>query len=300
MTGSQGDGDLEAMARRLERSRDYRVLRRFVPRGRYHEADGSILRTAMMLDLETTGLNPSEDEIIEVGICPFTYSPDGRIFEILPSFHRLREPSVSIPPEITRLTGLDDAAVSGRRLDPSEVAEFIEPADLIVAHNASFDRVFLERFCSAASAKPWACSMSQTPWAEEGFGGVRLSVIAAGFGLFHDAHRALNDCELAIEILARPLPKSGRPAFSFVLEAARKATVRIFADGAPFGLKDRLKSRGYRWSGDGGLRPRVWYRDVEEDEAAAETAWLVEAGCPRRPGPESRRITAFERYSERV
>jgi DNA polymerase-3 subunit epsilon len=296
--GLQGD-DLEAMAARLEASGAYRVLRRFVPRTRIHPDDGSSLRTAMMVDLETTGLDPIQDEIIEIGVCPFTYSPDGRIFEILPAFHRLRQPSKPLPDTIKRLTGLRDEDLAGRHVDPDEVAAFIAPADIVIAHNAAFDRVFLERFCDAARGKPWACSMSQAPWLEEGFESVRLTSIAAGFGLFHDAHRAVNDCELAVELLSRRLPGSGRLALDLILEAARRTTVRVYADAAPFSIKDRLKERGYRWSGEGGSRPRLWYRDVDSETAEAEIAWLIEAGCPRIPGPQSLRITAYERFSER-
>jgi DNA polymerase III epsilon subunit-like protein len=47
------------------------------------------------------------------------------------------------------------------------------PARLVVAHNAAFDRKFLERPCETFSTKPWACSISQINWAAEGYEGSR-------------------------------------------------------------------------------------------------------------------------------
>jgi len=292
--------DLEAMAAILEASGRYRVLRRLEPRSQIRPADGSPLRLGVMLDLETTGLSAAGDEIIEMALLPFTYSLDGRIFEVKAPFHRLRQPSRPIPQEITRLTGLDDAAVAGCAIDPEEVERFMAPADLVIAHNAAFDRAFAERFHPVFAAKPWACSMSQPPWAEEGFEGTRLSYLAAGFGLFYDAHRALNDCAVVIELLARPMPVSGRLPMALLLEAARRPAIRIFADGAPFDMREALKARGYRWSGDAVSRPRTWYLDAPEETAAEEFEWLEEALSRSGRRPSQLRITAYERFSERI
>jgi DNA polymerase III epsilon subunit-like protein len=99
--------------------------------------------------------------------------------------------------------------VAGQQIDPDEVSEFAGRADLVVAHNASFDRRFLERFCPPFCAKPWACSMAEIDWAAEGFEGTKLAYLAAGFGFFFDRHRAANDCLAAVELLSQTLPRSG-------------------------------------------------------------------------------------------
>jgi uncharacterized protein YcbX len=74
---------------------------------------------------------------------PFTYGLDGKIFEVRPAFHRFREPSNPIPPEITALTGITAEMVAGQSIDPAEVADFASGSALVVAHNAAFDRRFL-------------------------------------------------------------------------------------------------------------------------------------------------------------
>lgn len=74
--------------------------------------------------------------------------------------------------------------------------------------------------------------------------------------------------------MARPPPSSGALAPGKLLEAARKDTVRIWAEGAPHDLKDVLKARGYRWNGEANGKPRAWYIDLGEDECEEELAFL--------------------------
>lgn len=66
-------------AEALSRSADYRVLRRLVPRPTSLPAAGQEVRTGILLDTETTGLDHAKDEMIELGMVKFDYTPDGRI-----------------------------------------------------------------------------------------------------------------------------------------------------------------------------------------------------------------------------
>jgi DNA polymerase III subunit epsilon len=291
--------DHEAMVRALEATGNYRILRRLSNRRVFADRDGSPTRIGIFIDLETTGLDPTRDEIIEFGMVPFTYALDGRIFDIGDPFGRLRQPSGPIPPEITALTGITDAMVLGESVDPGEIEEIVAAVALIVAHNAAFDRRFAERFCSAFITKPWACSMSEVPWAEEGFDGAKLTYLLSRCGLFFEGHRAVDDCRAAIELLSRPLPKSGVPALSKLLDAARKPTLRIWAENSPFDLKDVLKSRGYRWNADPKGKPRCWYYDAEEESLEDEIHYLRSEIFRSNVQLRIDHITAFDRYSER-
>src|SRR5262245_57006453 len=121
----------EAMATALEATGDYRILRRLKPRRVVRPSDGEPTRTALFLDLETTGLKTTKDEIIEIAIVPFTYGiSNGHIYEVHEPFHRLRQPANPIAPEITALTGITDAMVAGKTIDPEEISRFIATSSL--------------------------------------------------------------------------------------------------------------------------------------------------------------------------
>lgn len=291
---------LEAAATLLEASEDYRVLRRLQPRAPVAGIPEQDTRLGLFVDVETTGLDPSKDEIIELAMVPFRYSLGGIIIDVGEPFDRLREPSAPIPPTITALTGIGDAMVAGQRIDPEEVTQFARSAAVVIAHNAAFDRKFLERFCPSFSFKPWACSMSEIDWAAEGFEGTKLAYLAVGCGFFYDRHRAANDCLAAVEVLSRILPKSRGNALAHLLARARRPTWRIWAEGSPFEFKDQLKSRGYRWNGEENGRPRAWYIDVADEQREPELAFLKSEIYQCDVDLKSSRITAYERFSERA
>lgn len=91
------------------------------------------------LDLETTGLDSSRDEIIEIGAVKFKGS------RMMEEFQTLVNPRIRIPPVVTRLTGITDAMVRGAPLIEEildQVSGFV--GDLpVLGHNVGFDLGFL-------------------------------------------------------------------------------------------------------------------------------------------------------------
>jgi DNA polymerase III subunit epsilon len=289
--------DHETAARMLEATGDYRVLRRLQPRpivvsGVRRQAE----KIAVIVDTETTGLDHTRDEVIELGMVAFLYDEDGRIGEVIGTFNGLREPSVPIGPEITHLTGITPEMVAGQVLDLAAVERFIEAADLIIAHNARFDRPFCERLSKGFQVKAWACSHSEIAWSGFGFEGSKLGYLLTQCGWFHQGHRAVEDCHALLEVLASPLPSGAGFPFEHLLASARKALVRIWAEGSPFDMKDMLKARGYRWNDGTDGRPKAWWVEVDEEAFEAELAFLQREVYRREVEPFSQRITAFERF----
>jgi len=291
----------EDIARELEETGDYRVLRRLQPRQQINPPDGTDTKLAIMLDLETTGLNSNQDEIIELAMVPFRYASDGRIFEILDAFDELQEPSSgSIPEEITRITGISNEMVRGKKINADKVTEVASAAALIIAHNANFDRKFAEKAFPVFSTKAWACSMTQVPWKQELLEGVKLEYLAMKSGFFYDAHRAETDCHATVELLSRPLPQSGTLSLKVLLDNARSATCRVWAENSPFDFKDILKARGYRWNSGNDGRPKSWYRDIPEEGLDEEILYLRTNIYQRNADIPVVKITAFDRFSERT
>jgi DNA polymerase III subunit epsilon len=151
----EDDISLAAMADALAKSADYRVLRRLVPRKTFNASIGLSTKTGILLDVETTGLDQQKDEVIELGMVKFDYLPDGRIADLKDIFTSFNEPSEPIPQEITALTGITNEMVAGQRIDEATVSSFAEEAVIVIAHNASFDRKFAERYWPIFQRKAW-------------------------------------------------------------------------------------------------------------------------------------------------
>jgi DNA polymerase III subunit epsilon len=292
--------NLAAMAKTLAKSPDYRVLRRLTPRTEFASCDGHVTKAGILLDVETTGLDTARDEIIELAMMRFTYRPDDRIARITGVSSSFNEAQNPIPAEITDLTGITDEMVIGHRIDPEAVAAFAADARIVIAHNANFDRKFAERYWPLFEQKAWACSATEVEWRKHGFDGSRLGYLLAGVGLFHQAHRAIDDCHALVEILASDLPKINRSALAILLERARRKTMRIWAEQSPFELKDELKKRGYRWNDRADGRPRSWYIDVEEASHANEIEFLRTTIYLRDVQPRVQAMSAINRFSNRA
>jgi DNA polymerase-3 subunit epsilon len=291
---------LAEMADALSRSDDYRGLRRLVPRIRSVPSIRQDIRTAVLLDTETTGLDAQKSEIIELGMVKFDYLPDGRIAGVRDTFSAFNEPSESIPPEVTSLTGITDEMVVGHRIDEAAVTAFVEDAAIVIAHNSGFDRKFAERYWPVFEQMAWGCSATEIEWRKHGFAGAQLGYLLNGAGFFHQAHRAVDDCHALLEILALELPTTGGPALALLLETARKKTIRVWAEQSPFELKDSLKRRGYKWSDGSDGRPKSWYVDVCETVLQDEIAFLQTEIYLSDVEPRVQYLTAFSRFSIRA
>jgi DNA polymerase-3 subunit epsilon len=295
----ENEQTLAAMAEALARSADYRVLRRLVPRTSFTPSIGPT-KTAILLDVETTGLDQRKDEVVELGMVKFDYLPDGSIVCIRDVFSSFNEPLEPIPPDVIALTGITNEMVAGHRIDEAAVSSFTDGAVIVIAHNAGFDRKFAERYWPIFQRKAWGCSATEIEWRKHGFEGSRLGYLLNGAGFFHQAHRAVDDCHALLEILAFELPTTGTPALAVLLEQARKKTMRVWAEQTPFELKDALKRRGYRWSDGSDGRPRSWYVDVGEGSLDDEITFLKSEIYLREVEPRLQTLTAFDRFSTRA
>lgn len=290
----------DEMAKKLENTGEFKVLRRLTSRTVITPYDGSELKNGLVVDVETTGLDSNKDEIIELAMVPFSYSLDGRIFEVKPHFQALQQPSKPIPEEITKITGITNEMVAGKSIDVEAVKPIVFSSDIIIAHNASFDRRFLEKFCDAFILKPWGCTAKEIPWKEEDFDGAKLGYLANSMGFFFDAHRASDDCLATLEILSKTLPKAGILAFASLLKNARETTYRVWAENSPFDFKDLLKGRGYRWNSGNDGHPKSWYLDINTANLESELAYLKKDIYQSEQDIVVTKLTAFDRYSVRV
>ena len=287
--------------RQLEATGDYRIVKRFKPVSSYRQDNTTNKKIGIFLDTETTGLDSDSDRIIELAIVPFEFDADGHIYRLLPEYNSLNDPGIPIPAIVTQLTGITDEMVKGQSINLDTVKKLLSDAVIVIAHSARFDRPFCENLLDEFKDISWGCSVADINWQEEGMEGRKLEYIAYRYGLFFEGHRATIDCQVGIEILSRPLFNSGEPALKRLLDNARRTDIRLWAEGAPFDMKDKLKKRGYRWSpGDNGKR-KAWYLDLPEDKLESEMNYLNAHVYIREAGTlPTDRFNAKIRYSRRL
>ena len=256
-----------------------RTLHALVLEDHPHPAGSGPLRRGLFVDCETTGFSSEHDALIELAMLPFDYTLDGHITHVHrdPARTWRQDPGRPLPPEITRITGLTDAELEGEAIDTAAAAELVTGAHLVVAHNAGFDRPFLEALVPAARDAAWACSRHEVPWDPAVFPSRSLACLLCAYSAFSpDRHRALADCEAGVWLLTQTLPGTEQTVFGALRERAATPAVRIWATGAPFETKDELRARGYRWMPtDRDGIPRSWWTDVAPADLEDEFAWLA-------------------------
>jgi DNA polymerase-3 subunit epsilon len=226
----------------------------------------------VIIDLETTGFDPLQDRVVEVGMLEFvlTAAPDappgaGLRADMVGAYSGLEDPGQPLAQGVADLTGLSDAVLAGRVVDWDQVRQMLSRASVVIAHNAAFDRSFLERRPELAGLDlHWACSIKHINWHRHGFRTRALNYLAADHGFVNPfAHRALFDCATTFRLVT-----------PYMEELIRRSHLREFlvsATGSPFETKDILRAQGYRWNPDA----RVWAKAVLEDELDEERAFLA-------------------------
>ncbi len=265
--------DIADLAEALSVHPDYRVLRRLTPRHNFlPSVPAQVLQTGVVLDTETTGLSSQDDQVIELGMIAFEFDPVlGTVHNVRQVFDELEDPGRPIPPETIQIHHITDEMVRGKRIDDTVVEKFVANASVIIAHNAAFDRPFVEKRWPVFENKQWVCSIKDIDWKGEGVGSAKLEYLLQTQGIFYEAHRAETDCWALLELLNAVLPQSQQPALLRLLESLNQPQVRLYATGSPFDSKDSLKARGYRWAPE----IKCWHRQLGGDKALKEElSWL--------------------------
>lgn len=257
------------------RSPDWRVLHPVRGRDDWPRSapEGEAIRRILVIDTETTGLAVERHQVIELCAAIVQVNEAGRIVAVQSVRTGLNDPRHSLSAEISELTGLTDADVTGRSIDGDDVAEMLEYCDGIVAFHAAFDRPFVEKLIGRHVAVPWGCAMADVPWRQLGFepGPQGYALMQAGYYI-PNAHRAKDDVLALVELLDH-VCADGETVMAKTLAAMDAPAWRIEATGAPYGYKDDLREQRYGWAW--GRLHDVWHKHVRQDTYHAELDWYV-------------------------
>jgi DNA polymerase-3 subunit epsilon len=158
--------------------------------------------TLLILDTETSGLDPKQDHCLEVGAILF-HAPRRAVLAqhsfLLPVQDNAAESINHIPADVTRLN-------QPWREGLEYFQALLDAAELLVAHNAAFDRQWFGKDHLPAVSKPWLCTMEDIAWPVDRQLRSRPSVrdLALAYGVpVWAAHRALTDCIYLAEVFCR-------------------------------------------------------------------------------------------------
>jgi DNA polymerase-3 subunit epsilon len=170
----------------------------------------------VVFDLETTGLSPERDAIVEIGAM---YVRDGRIIET-PIFHSLVNPERDIPWYVSRVHGIRDEHVRGAPVMSELVPAFLEYVGNrpVVAHNATFDVGFV-RAAARRCGLEWTpsreiCTVKLSRQAFPRERSHKLDLLASRLGLAFEEggrHRSLGDVRVTAQALVRLHERLGLP-----------------------------------------------------------------------------------------
>ncbi len=182
-----------------------------------------------IIDTETTGLL-EEDEPISVGVILIEVSETtGEVYREVFSYYGLREPGVPIHKDAQAIHGISIEELRGKRFDMTVLSRLVYSADLLIAHNASFDKRMLARVMPGILERKWACSLYglSYEWPRVTRGGASLDAITKALGIARPwPHNALDDCRALLAALVSirsPGPESAGLAILIGASAKRRA-----------------------------------------------------------------------------
>ena len=153
---------------------------------------GPLEEDLVVLDTETTGLSFRDCELIEIAVARIS----GR--EVVDRFQTFVHPTGPIPREISALTHITDLDVTDAppaREAVAGLADFVSGSP-ILAHNATFDRTFVERVPGGRDVTDlWIDTLSLSRIALPRLSSHRLSDMAQAFGCDSVTHRATDDVD---------------------------------------------------------------------------------------------------------
>ena len=189
---------------------------------------------AVVIDTETTGLDPASARVIEIGAVRLA---GGRIGDA-PPLRRLVRPDIPIPLESTRIHGLDDVAVEDAPRFASVWPELSGLFDdtVLIGHSIGFDLAVLERECARAripwSGRPSLCTRLLSEIANPDLADFSLDHVASWLGVERDGrHSAPGDALIAAKVFQKLVPLLRNRGVRTLGEAIRAtATLRRLID----------------------------------------------------------------------
>ena len=225
---------------------------------RYQSLAKAAPEVLLIIDTETTGLDPSHGQCIEVGAVLFHVASRALLAQVsflLPASRNPAQHVNGIAAEVTQLPQPWQAGLSC-------FEAMLDQADAVLAHNVAFDRQWFGIGPLPAIEKPWICSMGDIQWPADRHlrptPSVRDLALAYGVPVWA-AHRALTDCIYLVQVFERCVELEE-------LLAAAQEPRQLFRAKLSYAERYRAKEAGFRWNDP---VAGAWSRRLSDREALA-------------------------------
>ncbi|OFZ16501.1 MAG: hypothetical protein A2X86_11940 [Bdellovibrionales bacterium GWA2_49_15] len=246
------------------------------------------IKVGCAVDVETTGVDRFTDSVIEVGLQVFFFEAEsGKIVGKGESLNHLQDPGKPINELITRITGIKNSDLKNQRIDWNAVAKLIDSSHLVVAHNAFFDRSFIDRNTTYSSRPVWGCSLRQIDWVKHGCTSSGLQMLAAFHGFFSKAHRALQDAQMLVHLLDQD-----KHYVQELYQNAHAPRVIVKLNNTPYESRSLLRESGYRWS----PTTKTWSQSVLKEHLKTSLSKLSDVYMGKEPQYETIDIPLSENF----
>lgn len=208
----------------------------------------------LIVDTETTGLDPSTGKLVEIGAVLFDVRRRAVLSQV----------STLLPVDENPVERINRIAADTAQATPIEVIQqarelvraLASHANAFVAHNADFDSKWLP----GLGDKPWICTMDDVRWPK--VSRARQSVV--GLALDYEvpvwaAHRALTDCTYLVQVMQR------EPELERLLAQALEPK-QVYVAMVSYEDREVARAAGFQWNQ---LVPKAWARRLTVAEAEA-------------------------------
>ncbi len=193
------------------------------------------------LDLETTGLSPLVDKIIEISAVKLT--PGG-----IEYFDQLVDPCLDIPQKTIDIHGITNEMVKGSPKIEEVLPKFFEFTNglPLIAHNAQFDLGFLvfnlHQLNLKAQNHEVYCSCKYARSSLKNRQSYKLSALAQELGVnLENAHRALDDAIAGLEVFGHSIQERNTREEKLALASARIFELKDFSNPDDMELPEHIQ-----------------------------------------------------------